>query len=70
MTEETAVRLPNVVVGALTGVIVFAVTEQFFGESVWQHHAAQENPSETASARADGLSTPGNPQASTSSRNS
>jgi hypothetical protein len=33
VTEETAVRLPNVVVGALTGVIVFAVTEQFFGFS-------------------------------------
>lgn len=30
VTEEMAVRLPNVVVGALTGVIVFAVTEQFF----------------------------------------
>ena len=30
VTEEKAVRLPNVVFGALTAVIVFAVTEQFF----------------------------------------
>jgi hypothetical protein len=30
VTEETAVRLPNVVFGALTAVIVFVVAEQFF----------------------------------------
>jgi hypothetical protein len=32
--EEVAVRLPNVVFGALTAVVVFAVAEEFFGLAV------------------------------------
>jgi Dolichyl-phosphate-mannose-protein mannosyltransferase/Alg9-like mannosyltransferase family len=34
LPEEFAVRLPNVAVGALTAVVVFAVAEQFFGFAV------------------------------------